>query len=256
MSLAHRLGQRVADPGTDPHQGSLLDPDPHGDLVRGQKSDPTDIPRQTIRVVADHPHGFAAIGLVDPYRPRGTDPIGVQEQHDLTHDLLFRPAGNDPGRTFGANTGDLTQAVRLLLDEIEHRLAKTPHQPLGVDPTDAADHARPEIPFDALKRCRRAGLQEGRAELLAVRAVVYPCAAHLHELAGADQRSTADDGHEVPLAPRLDPKYAEPVLRVMVRHPFHEACQGFTRCCLGDIRHVFRPFPRIGFVGSPYRRHD
>lgn len=32
-----------------------------------------------------------------------------------------------------------------------------------------------------------------------MRAVVYQCAAHLDELAGADQRSTANDDHEVPV---------------------------------------------------------
>jgi hypothetical protein len=48
-----------------------------------------------------------------------------------------RTACDDPGRTLGADTGRLTQAVRLLLDEIEHRLAETLHQPLGVDRTDA-----------------------------------------------------------------------------------------------------------------------
>ena len=111
----------------------------------------------------------------------------MQEQHDLPHNLLFRPAGDDPGRTFGANTRHLPQAVRLLLDEVEHCFAESPHLPLGVDRADTADHARSEISLDPLKRGRRAGLQEGGTELLTVGAVVHPGATHLDELTGTDQ---------------------------------------------------------------------
>ena len=104
-----------------------------------------------------------------------------------------------------------------------------------------------EIPLDALKRGRRAGLEEGGAELLAVGAVVHPGATHLDELAGADHRRMADHGHQVSLAPGLDPQHAEPVLRIMECHPFHQARQGFGRRCLGGVRHAF-PFPRIDFA--------
>ena len=142
MPLVHGLGQRVADPGTDPDQCGLLDPDLGRDLIRSPEPDPADIPRQAVRILADHPHCIVAIGLVDPHRPRGTDAIGMQEQHDLPDHLLLRPAGDDPGRALGADTGHLLQPLGLLLDEIEHRLAEAPHQPLGVDRPDAADHAR------------------------------------------------------------------------------------------------------------------
>ena len=98
----------------------------------------------------------------------------MQEQHDLPDDLLLRPAGDDPCRPFDADAGHLLQARRLLLDEVEHRLAEAPHQPFGVDRADAADHSGTEIPLDALQRRRRAGLEEGRAELLAMGAVVHP----------------------------------------------------------------------------------
>ena len=39
-------------------------------------------------------------------------------------------------------------------------------------------------------------------------------------------------------------------------HPFHEAGQGFTRRCLGDIRHLLSPLSQNWLRGSPYRRHD
>ena len=244
MTLVHRLGQRVTDAGTNPGQSRLLDPDLGRDLIRGAEPDPADVPGQTVGVLADHPHGVVPIGLVDSHGPRRTNAVGVQEQHDLPDDLLFRPAGDDPRRTLGADTGYLSQALRLLLDEIEHRLSETPYQTLGVDRADAADHARGKIPFDALPRCRLAGLEEGRAELLAVGAVVHPGTAHLDELAGADHRRVADHGDQVSLAARLDSQHAEPVLRVVERHPLHESCQRFGRRSLGDIRHSARTLPR------------
>jgi hypothetical protein len=40
----------------------------------------------------------------------------VEEQHDLADDFLLSPAGNDPLRPLRADTGDLTQAAGLLLD--------------------------------------------------------------------------------------------------------------------------------------------
>ena len=83
MPLVHRLGQRVADAGTDPDQRRILDPDLGRDLIRSAETDATDVPGQTVGVLADHPHGFVAIGLVDPHGPRRTDAVGVQEQHDL-----------------------------------------------------------------------------------------------------------------------------------------------------------------------------
>ena len=76
MSLLHRLGQRVADPGADPHHGGLLDPELRRDLVGGAEADAADVARQPVGVVADHLHRVAAVGLVDAHRPRGADPIG------------------------------------------------------------------------------------------------------------------------------------------------------------------------------------
>ena len=50
------------------------------------------------------------------------------------------------------------------------------------------------------------------------------------------------------LAAGLDPQHAEPVLRIVERHPLHQAGQGFGRRCLAEIRHSLRPFARIGFA--------
>jgi hypothetical protein len=159
----------------------------------------------------------------------------VQEQHDLANHFLLRPPGDDPGRPLGADTRHLLQTLRLLLDQVEHRLSKPSDQSFGVDRSDTCDQARGEIPLDALERCGWADLQEGRTELRAVSAVVHPRAADLDEFAGGDHRRVTDHGDQVPLPPGLDPQHAEPVLRVVECHPLHHAGQGFGG--LGAMRH-------------------
>ena len=56
------------------------------------------------------------------------------------------------------------------------------------------------------------------------------------------------------MAAGLDPQHAEPVLRIVERHPLHQAGQGFGRRCLGDIRHSFGPSRRIR-CGPLYQRY-
>src|SRR5215471_19689715 len=77
-----------------------------------------------------------------------------------------------------------TQAAGLLLDDVEHGFTKGTHQLLGIDGSDAADHAGAEIFLDApdCRRCR--SLEKRGFELDAVCAVVYPGPARLHKLAG------------------------------------------------------------------------
>ena len=110
---------------------------------------------------------------------------------------------------------DLLQTLGLLLDDIEHRLAERPDQFLGVDRADALDHAGGEVLLDALGRGRRRRAQEVGAKLYAVGSVVNPPAARLHELAGADGCSVADDRDQVAMAARLDPQHAEAALLVV-----------------------------------------
>jgi len=47
----------------------------------------------------------------------------VQKEHDLADDLLLRPPGDDALGTLRPNPGHFAQARRLLLNDVEHRLA-------------------------------------------------------------------------------------------------------------------------------------
>jgi hypothetical protein len=143
MPFAGGLGQGEGDAGPDPDHGRGLDAELLGHEIGGAEADAADVTRQPVGVVGDHLHRIAAIGLVDPHRPRGADPVGMQEQHDLADRLLLGPAGDDARRPLGSDAGDLAQAIRLGLDQLEDGLAEGTDQLLGVDRADAADHAEP-----------------------------------------------------------------------------------------------------------------
>ena len=84
----------------------------------------------------------------------------MQEQHDLANHLLISPARDDPLRALGADTGDLTQAGWLLLDDVEYGFAEGAHQLFRVDRPNAADHSRAEIFLDAFYGGGCSGLEE------------------------------------------------------------------------------------------------
>ena len=156
MALVHGLGQRIGDPGAHPDHRGLLDAELHGDGVGGLEADAADVARQPIRVLGHDLDGVGAIGLEDPHRPRRADAMAVQEHHDLPHDLLLGPGAGIAGSANRPDAVDLAQPVRRRLDDVEHLLAEGPHQLLGVDRANAADHAGAEVLLDAVDRSRGA----------------------------------------------------------------------------------------------------
>jgi hypothetical protein len=113
---------------------------------------------------------------------------GCAGTDDRADHLRLGPAVLDALGALGADAGDLAQALGVLLDGVEHRLAEGLDQLVGVDRADALDHARAEILLDALQRGRRGGAEEGGLELQAVDAVGDPGARGLDELAGAKRQ--------------------------------------------------------------------
>src|SRR5262252_4707726 len=176
MAFIHCLGQSVGDAGPNPDHRGFLDAQLHGDGVSRLEADAPDIARQPIRVLRHHLHSIGAIGFEDTHRARRSDAMAVKEDHDLAHDLLFGPGRRDTAGPHWTDAIDLTQAVGFRLDNVEYFVAENPHQLLGVDRTDAADHPGAEIFLDPVDcaRCRCA--QEAGLELLAVNAVIYPFA--------------------------------------------------------------------------------
>ena len=196
-----------------------------GDLIGALEADAADVTSEPIRVLRDQPDGVGTVGLEDAHRPRRADAVAVQEDHDLADRLLIRPGGDDAVGALRADAVDLLQPCRRLLDDVEHLFAEGLDQLLGVDRADALDHTGSEILLDPLGGGRRRRAQEIGAELHPVRAVVDPPAARLHELAGTDCRSVADDGDQVALAPRLHPQHAEAAVLVVEGDPLDEASE-------------------------------
>jgi hypothetical protein len=216
MTLAGGLGQRKGDAGAYPDHRGWLDPELAGHDVGRAEADAADVARQPVRVVGDHLHRLGAVGLVDAHRPRGADPVSVQEQHDLADHLLLRPTGDDAGRAHGPDAGDLAQPGRLGLDQVEHRGAEGADQLAGVNRADAADHAGAEILLDALGGGGLGGPEEACPELQAVGAVVGPAARELHPLAGRDGGGVPHHRDQIALPAGLDPQHAEAVLGIVV----------------------------------------
>src|SRR3978361_2081081 len=86
-----------------------------------------------VRVLADSLDRVLAVGLVDADSARGTDAMGVQEQHDPADYPLLGPAGDDALRSLRPDPRHLMEPLRRLLDQVEHRLAERAHQLLRVE---------------------------------------------------------------------------------------------------------------------------
>src|SRR6516164_6017162 len=142
----------------------------------GFEADAADVTRQAIWVLRHDLHGISAVGLVDAHRAGRADALAVKEDHDLTHDLLLGPSSGDTASSYRTNAGHFPQPLWLPFDRIEHLLAESAHQLLGVDRANTADHPGPEILFDAIERSRFRGLKKSCLELLAMGAVIDPFA--------------------------------------------------------------------------------
>ena len=160
VALVHRLGQGIGDSGAQPDHRGLFDAELHGDRVGGLEPDAADVPRQPIGVLRHDLDGVRAVGLEDANRPRGSDAMAVQEDHDLADDLLLGPGVGDPFGANGADAGHLAQPFGLGLDDVEDLLPERLDHLLGVDRPDAADHSRAQILLDPVDRARRRGLEK------------------------------------------------------------------------------------------------
>src|ERR1700736_1113046 len=95
MSLVHRLGESVRNPGAHADHRRLLDAEPHCDRVRGLEADAADIAGETVGVLGHDLHGIGAVGLEDADRACGAHAMAMQEDHDLPHDILLGPGAGD-----------------------------------------------------------------------------------------------------------------------------------------------------------------
>ena len=79
-------------------------------------------------------------------------PWRVQEDHDLANDLLRFPGLHHAAVRLGPMPSRSCQALRGLLNDVKHLLAKGLHQFSGKVRANAFDHARAQILLDAFQR--------------------------------------------------------------------------------------------------------
>ena len=129
----------------------------------------------------------------------------------------------------GPMPSHLAQALRRLLDNVEDVLAEHLHQSLRIDRADPLDHAGPKVFLDPVDTGGGRGSQELCFELEPVRPVVEPDPGGGDPLPRRDHRGVPHRGHQVPMAPGLDPQDTEAVLRIVEGDPFHQPRQDLGR---------------------------
>ena len=240
VALTAGLQQGVVDARPQADRGRGFDTEARGDGIGGAEADAADVAGQAVGVLRHHLHGVVPIRLEDPHRPGGTDAMAVQKHHDLAHHLLISPGLGNAAGPHLADPRHLPQALRRLLDHLEHLSAKGAHQLAGVDRADAADHPRAQVFLDALGGGGGGGAQEGRLELLAVLPVVHPDTRDGDPFARADLGGMAHHRHQVPVAAGLDAQYAEAVAGVVEGDPLDRAGQHLGGLGCG-VRHPAGP---------------
>ena len=150
VALVHRLGQGVRYPGAQSDHRRLFDAELHRDRVGALETDASDVSGEPIGVLGHDLDGVCAVGLEDANRPGGSDPVAVQEDHDLPDDLLLGPGVRNPFRPNRADARHLAKPIGLGLDDVEDLLTEGLDHLLGVDRSDASDHPGAEIFLDSV----------------------------------------------------------------------------------------------------------
>ena len=119
---------------------------------------------------------------------------------------------------------------------------------LGIDRTNAPDHARGKVLLDAFDRSGRGGLEEAGLELLAMSAVVHPVAGGCNPLAGGNCSGMANNGDQLTVATRLDPDDTIAVLRILVRDALNQPGKDLP---IGSFRLRLHEVRRARGVSSP-----
>src|ERR1039458_5525739 len=177
----------VVYPSPSPILSILGYSDALGYLIRRDKADAMDLLRQGVRVLPHRLDGQIPVGLVDADRSPGTDPVAVEEDHDLSdlHSLL--PGIGDLLPTLWADTIHGLQVGGVVADNTQYLSAEVFHQLLCQDRTNTLHETAAEVPLNPLARSRRDSLQDLSLELKPVLLVADPPASCRQPSAGADR---------------------------------------------------------------------
>lgn len=136
---------------------------------------------------------------------RAADAMGLQKDHDLANDFLLGPGIGDAPLALATNARECQQLFRVVLDDVEHPLAKGLDQFMCEMRPYTLDHPGAQITLNALQCTGRNHAQLPRLELQAMLAVVDPAAAAFDVLAGRYAGCGADHRDQLALPAHLHP---------------------------------------------------
>lgn len=141
VALVGGLRKGVLEARLDALRAVVRDADGLGDLVGGEETDAPDVGGEAVRLVLDDGDRRVAVLLVDAHRDRRGHLDGLEEEHDLLDRLLLLPGLGDLLGAFGAEPGNLDEALGLVLDDLERVQAEVLGDAVGEDGADALDEA-------------------------------------------------------------------------------------------------------------------
>src|SRR6476660_6998101 len=140
MAVCNSLHQCVRDAGASTEHGLLRNAKPLCQLVRSLEPDTADVACKTIWIFLHKRDRIGTVRLENADRPRRTDAMALQEDHDLSDRLLVRPTSRDPLQPDLTDPLNLSQPLWCLFDDIEDSVTEHLDQPLRKVRPDTLDH--------------------------------------------------------------------------------------------------------------------
>ena len=199
MTVALCHAERVLDAGLDTKGGILRDAGVPRDLVAGPEAEALDILCETVRVIADDVVHFVAVAIIDLAGEIDGNAVLLEEHDGVLHVALRVHGGRDVHRLPRGDALDLSETLRLLLDDAHGVVTELLHDPGGHRGTDTLDRTGAEVALDGFLGLRRDDLVLIDDELGTINLVGGLVAIRLYILACLDARQRADEGVGLPL---------------------------------------------------------
>ena len=159
------------------------------------EADTGDLICQAIRLLLDHRHRVGGVALVDAGSEGGTEAVLLEEYHDAVGVFAGPPCVAQRGRAFVTDALHLSEALRMLVEDLQGLLAELVNETLRHDLPDAGHEPRAEVGDDGFARCRPHHLIVLKLELPPVATVVDPVAVEAHVLPHRQTQSAAHGSH-------------------------------------------------------------
>ncbi len=212
------------------------------------KADAGDLARDLVRMILEHVRRERAVFLVDARCECPGYAVVLEPEHDLAQLRLRIIRFRYLFRRLLANATDLSQTMRMLLDDIQRPAAELLHDAVSDGRATALDEPRGQEPLDALGTRRGLDMNAGRPELLAEFRMNGPAARHMDDL--PDERSSSRDchGHATSLARGRQLEHGEFPLRTVKYDPLDRALD-----FLGDVSQLIAAEQRQLVIILPHR---